>query len=138
MFQTSSAGDYTIGMIIQGLRVDLLWLLPALCPCRESINQPLLTMLTILRYQLTFGILNAQHYGAPQKRRRFFIIAAKSGLTLPSLPQPTHYAPKADHGLTMRFENMVDHNSALPIQNSYGIALFQSPTIGETISDLPE
>jgi DNA (cytosine-5)-methyltransferase 1 len=38
-----------------------------------------------------FFLLNAVHYGVPQRRIRFFLFAAKRSLRLPEPPRPTHY-----------------------------------------------
>ena len=43
-----------------------------------------------MNYQVRICQLDASEYGDPQKRERFFILAAKEGLMLPDLPQPTH------------------------------------------------
>ncbi|PPQ99529.1 hypothetical protein CVT24_005319 [Panaeolus cyanescens] len=37
-----------------------------------------------------FALMQAGNYGAPQRRIRFFLIAALDGHPLPELPQPTH------------------------------------------------
>lgn len=42
-----------------------------------------------LRYQVTFGVLDAADLGAPQHRLRFVMFGARDGLP-PSLPKPTH------------------------------------------------
>lgn len=41
-------------------------------------------------YQVTFGILQAGHYGIPQSRRRFILMAAAPGYVLPKYPEPMH------------------------------------------------
>lgn len=48
------------------------------------------------RYQVRFGLLQAAHYGTPQSRVRFFMIAAKANFKLPSFPIPTHEFPLPD------------------------------------------
>jgi DNA (cytosine-5)-methyltransferase 1 len=45
-----------------------------------------------LRYEVTFGILNAADFGAPQNRLRFVMFGAREG-TPPPLPKPTHGDP---------------------------------------------
>ena len=42
--------------------------------------------LQALGYNSTYGILSATDFGVPQKRQRFFLIAASSGGKIPSLP----------------------------------------------------
>lgn len=41
-------------------------------------------------YQVRLCLVTASDYGDPQTRKRVFILAAKEGLELPCLPQPTH------------------------------------------------
>ncbi|KAF8346872.1 S-adenosyl-L-methionine-dependent methyltransferase [Amanita rubescens] len=50
-----------------------------------------------LGYQVRFCLLQAAHYGTPQTRVRFVLMAALDGLPLPSLPQPTHHFPETNH-----------------------------------------
>lgn len=52
----------------------------------------LLDQLHALHYSLTFGILNAADYGAPQKRIRFCMLGFRDVGT-DGLPEPTHGAP---------------------------------------------
>lgn len=47
-----------------------------------------------LGYQVRWSSLNASDYGVPQHRSRLILVAAKNGLTLPSLPSPTHGVKK--------------------------------------------
>ncbi|EJD38142.1 S-adenosyl-L-methionine-dependent methyltransferase [Auricularia subglabra TFB-10046 SS5] len=53
------------------------------------------SILLRLGYQVRIGLLNAGMHGTPQNRRRFFLIAAEPGSTLPDFPHPTHAFPKA-------------------------------------------
>lgn len=46
--------------------------------------------LLAIGYQVTFGVLQAGHYGIPQTRRRLFLIAAAPGYVLPKFPEPLH------------------------------------------------
>lgn len=43
----------------------------------------------ILRYQVRVGVLQAGHYGTPQRRRRFILLAANAASSLPEFPHPT-------------------------------------------------
>lgn len=42
-----------------------------------------------LKYELTYGLLNAREFGVPQDRTRFFLIAARNGRKIP-LPVPVN------------------------------------------------
>lgn len=59
---------------------------------KEEPFKTFLTTLKDLKYYVTYGILNAADYGAPQLRRRLVLIASLLGPV--SLPQPTHPGPK--------------------------------------------
>ncbi|THG98216.1 hypothetical protein EW026_g3934 [Hermanssonia centrifuga] len=79
------------------------------------------------------GVDKAAHYGVPQARVRFFLVAARLGHPLPELPQPLYHFPLKDsmeikfpHGLSIR-----------PIDTQDGIAPFNFITIDDAISDLP-
>jgi len=92
------------------------------------------------RYQVRFGLLNAIHFGAPQRRIRFFLFAAKRGIHLPEFPSPTHYSEDFKKPSKISFQ--VGHGerkwyckSAVP--ESKGLAQSISLTVNEAISDLP-
>lgn len=87
----------------------------------------------LLSYQVRYGILQAAHYGTPQSRARFFMVAAKYGFPLPELPQPTHDFPFAD-SLEIKFP--VGHHIK-PIWTRTGYAPHRFVTIDDAISDLP-
>ncbi|KAF9225292.1 S-adenosyl-L-methionine-dependent methyltransferase [Gyrodon lividus] len=84
-------------------------------------------------YQLRCGLLQAAHYGTPQTRVRFFLIAAKRGLELPDLPQPTHDFPVSD-SLEIKFPN---GTTIQPIRPLSGIAQHRYVSVHDAISDLP-
>ena len=48
----------------------------------------LISSLVNIGYQINFGILQGGHYGPPQSRRRFILLAARKDVTLPDLPDP--------------------------------------------------
>ena len=48
----------------------------------------LISSLVNIGFQINFGILQAGHYGPPQSRRRFILLAARKEYTLPKLPDP--------------------------------------------------
>ncbi|KAG8219377.1 S-adenosyl-L-methionine-dependent methyltransferase [Butyriboletus roseoflavus] len=85
-------------------------------------------------YQLRCGLLQAAHYGTPQRRVRFFLIAAKRGLELPPFPQPTHDFPVTD-GLEIKFpEELI----LRPITTLPGVAPHRYVSVHDAISDLPK
>ncbi|KIM70040.1 hypothetical protein SCLCIDRAFT_12660 [Scleroderma citrinum Foug A] len=90
--------------------------------------------LTDMGYQVRFGLLQAGHYGTPQTRTRFFLIAAKRGLELPNFPQPTHDFPVSDK-LEIKSPNGL---AIQPIRTLSGIAPHRYVSALDAISDLPE
>jgi len=44
-------------------------------------------------YQCRMVQLDARSFGSPQNRTRLFMICARQGVPLPSVPQPTHVNP---------------------------------------------
>lgn len=89
--------------------------------------------MSIVSYQVRFGLLQAAHYGTPQARVRFFLIAAKQGYPLPDLPQPTHDFPLAD-ALKIHLTNGDD---IVPIRTVRGTAPYHFVTVDDAIGDLP-
>lgn len=100
-------------------------------------------------YQVREGLLQAAHYGTPQRRERFFLIAALDGTPLPALPQPTHDFPKEffkntnsdvtykttpSTSLSIVYPNK---KRIQPIRSANGTALHPCVTIGDAIDDLP-
>jgi len=85
-------------------------------------------------YQFRCGLLQAAHYGTPQTRVRFFLIAAKRGLELPPFPQPTHDFPLVD-GLEI---NVSGELILRPITTLAGVAPHRYVSVHDAISDLPK
>lgn len=48
-----------------------------------------------LGYQVRWAVLDAASYGAPQYRKRLFVLGARSGTPLPRFPEPTHANARA-------------------------------------------
>ena len=89
-------------------------------------------------YQVRYGLLQAGHYGVPQRRVRFFLIAAEEGQVLPELPQPTHEFPVVNV-LQIKHpkqDNRTTH-TIRPIRTTKGTAAHPFVTIESAIGDLP-
>ncbi|KAF8559884.1 S-adenosyl-L-methionine-dependent methyltransferase [Imleria badia] len=84
-------------------------------------------------YQFRCALLQAAHYGTPQSRVRFFLIAAKRDLDLPPFPQPTHDFPVTD-ALEIRFPEEL---TLRPISTFPGVAPHRYVSVHDAISDLP-
>ncbi|KAI0828845.1 S-adenosyl-L-methionine-dependent methyltransferase [Trametes gibbosa] len=91
--------------------------------------------LLAMGYQVRFGLLQAAHYGTPQARVRFFLVAAIQGYPLPQLPQPTHDFPHKD-ALEIKFS--AELPPIQPILTLNGTAPFKFVSIVDAIGDLPE
>jgi DNA-cytosine methyltransferase len=57
---------------------------------KGTVLQSTVEALLDLNYQVTFDVLQAGHYGAPQSRKRFILIAVPYHCALPVHPVPTH------------------------------------------------
>ncbi|EGO05372.1 hypothetical protein SERLA73DRAFT_68986 [Serpula lacrymans var. lacrymans S7.3] len=84
-------------------------------------------------YQVRVGLLQAAHYGTPQTRVRFFLVASKHGYPLPELPQPSHDFPLVD-SLEIKFPN---GHYVRPIKFMNGTAPHSYVSIDDAIHDLP-
>ncbi|KAF7347516.1 Mitogen-activated protein kinase [Mycena venus] len=77
----------------------------------------------------------AGNYGAPQNRIRFFLVAARHGLPLPDMPQPTH-----DFEVTNQLRMQLPYNNkprVAPIRTTRGTAAHGSISIEDATGDLP-
>jgi DNA (cytosine-5)-methyltransferase 1 len=58
----------------------------------ENVAEEIVASLEELGYRCRYTILNAAHYGVPQMRQRFFLVALWEDLKItPAFPAPTHY-----------------------------------------------
>ncbi len=84
------------------------------------------------RYQVRFSLLQAGHYGTPQWRIRFFLVAAKHGYALPNNPEPSH-ASFTNTTLARHLGEKVD---ITPIRAPSGTAPMKHVSIHDALSDL--
>ncbi|KAG0149871.1 hypothetical protein CROQUDRAFT_131046 [Cronartium quercuum f. sp. fusiforme G11] len=104
---------------------------------QETLQQAFLRLicgtLMTLNYQFNFGILQAAQYGTPQERRRIIFSAARRGLTVPKLPQPTHHF--RDPKLTIK---LTEHPKlAIDFRGHWGGGALKPVTVSDAIADLP-
>ncbi|TFY55316.1 hypothetical protein EVG20_g9367 [Dentipellis fragilis] len=90
--------------------------------------------LLAMNYQVHCALLQGAHYGTPQTRVRFFLMAAKRSYILPEMPAPTHDFPDANK-LAIKFS--ISKHPIRPILTERGTAPFQAVTVDSAISDLP-
>lgn len=85
----------------------------------EHLLQPLFEQ----HYQIEpdYRLLNAAHFGIPQKRKRLFLLGCRLNLPLPSYPAPSHAIPQRDRP-----------------PNSPPNSLPAPPTVQAALQDLPE
>ncbi|KAF8674221.1 Cytosine specific DNA methyltransferase replication foci domain [Rhizoctonia solani] len=90
-----------------------------------------------LGYAIRVGILQASEHGAPQHRRRAFIMGARHGHTLPNFPLPSYCVPKPETGLRLPSSRYGDpthqKDGNVPI---VGNGIHRRVTMWDAISDL--
>lgn len=107
--------------------------------------------LVALGYQVRYAVPNAIQYGAPQARNRVIFLAARCGIPLPNIPEPTHSHPKPlDHSTPIEkyqlprvsrsllrdypnLEQKIHYDDQFHIEGPHAYV-----TIDDTISDLPK
>ncbi|KAJ6575500.1 S-adenosyl-L-methionine-dependent methyltransferase [Mycena capillaripes] len=87
-----------------------------------------------MNYQVRFSQLQAGNYGTPQNRVRFFLIAARHGLPLPNMPQPTHDFETNQLNMRMPYYHKPQVS---PIRTTRGRAPHAGVSIEDAIGDLP-
>ncbi|KAJ7492258.1 S-adenosyl-L-methionine-dependent methyltransferase [Mycena latifolia] len=95
----------------------------------------LLRALQDMKYTFRFALLQAGNYGVPQSRVRFFLIAARHGLPLPDMPQPTH-----DFEVVNQLRIRLPYNRIpmTPIRTTRGTMPHASVSVEDAIGDLPQ
>jgi DNA (cytosine-5)-methyltransferase 1 len=87
-------------------------------------------------YQVRLVQLDARSFGSPQNRVRLFLICAKKGVPLPSIPQPTHANPHLARNI---FDGGSISNRTFYVgdKGDCGSAPYPAVTVRDAISDLP-
>ncbi|ORX35235.1 S-adenosyl-L-methionine-dependent methyltransferase [Kockovaella imperatae] len=107
---------------------------------KRSFAQMAIELLIESGYQFRLAVLDSRSYGSPQNRRRCFILAARSGVTLPSFPQPTHANPgvrstKLSSSMMMAGES---RETKYHIgRGTPGTGPYPAVTVRDAIGDLP-
>lgn len=82
---------------------------------KGKLFENLLAEIDRIGYSPKFEILNAVNYGAPQQRKRLFIVGVRKGGNEFQFPSPTHFAPgETEKGDLQPFTTVHDAISDLP------------------------
>lgn len=100
---------------------------------RSIVLKLTLRCLLAMGYQVTFGVLQAGHYGVPQTRRRLIIMAAAPGQTLPRYPEPQHVFNKRGCQLSVQVGDLKYATGARWTES----APYRTITVRDAMSDLP-
>ncbi|KAF5294330.1 hypothetical protein FQR65_LT10783 [Abscondita terminalis] len=101
---------------------------------RSMVLKLTLRCLLAIGYQVTFGVLQAGHYGIPQTRRRLIIMAAAPGFVLPNYPDPQHVFSKKGCQLSVPVDNFKFHTGV----RWFSSTPYRTITVRDAMSDLPE
>jgi len=87
-------------------------------------------------YQCRMVQLDARSFGSPQNRIRLFLICARQGVALPSVPQPTHVNPNIERNIFVGASNS-SRTFYVGDKGACGSAPFPAINVRDAISDLP-
>ncbi|KAF7281042.1 DNA (cytosine-5)-methyltransferase 1-like [Rhynchophorus ferrugineus] len=93
-----------------------------------------LSCLIKMGYQVTWGVLQAGHYGVPQTRRRLILMAAAPGYTLPRYPEPQHVFNKRGTQLSFIVDDYKYTNGCRWIES----APYRTICVRDAMADLPD
>jgi DNA (cytosine-5)-methyltransferase 1 len=88
-------------------------------------------------YQVRMVQLDARSFGSPQNRIRLFLICARQGVPLPSLPTPTHANPEMKRNIFVAASKS-DRSFYVGHQGEPGSGPLPAITVRDAISDLPD
>lgn len=111
----------------------------------RNIAEEIASSLEDMGYRCRYTILNAAHYGVPQLRQRFYLIALLDDFDLdPSFPDPTHYIEQSPGYLNVHLTGVWAAQLELfdsdfryinpPMPQSH---LLPAVTVREALGDLP-
>jgi len=89
----------------------------------------------VLGYDTDWRIVNAAHYGVPQKRERLVMLGAQSGIGI-VFPEPTHEGEWKTIGIRDRSKRLAP-STAPNLFDSEPLKLSPAVTVMEAIGDLP-
>ncbi|KAB0791577.1 hypothetical protein PPYR_03377 [Photinus pyralis] len=101
---------------------------------RSMVLKLTLRCLLAIGYQVTFGVVQAGHYGIPQTRRRLIIMAAAPGFVLPRFPEPQHVFSKKGCQLSVPVDNFKYHTGV----KWTAAAPYRTITVRDSMADLPD
>lgn len=87
-------------------------------------------------YQVRMVQLDSRSFGSPQNRTRLFLICARKGVALPTMPTPTHANPLLKKNIFVSASKSC-RDFYVGSQGDRGSAPFPAVTVRDAISDLP-
>ncbi|KAL1490162.1 hypothetical protein ABEB36_012901 [Hypothenemus hampei] len=100
---------------------------------RSMVLKLTLSCLIKMGYQVTWGILQAGHYGVPQTRRRMIMMAAAPGYTLPKYPEPLHVFNRRTSQLSFVVDGLKYSNGCEWVDTGP----YRTITVKDAMGDLP-
>ncbi|XP_066253971.1 DNA (cytosine-5)-methyltransferase PliMCI-like [Euwallacea similis] len=101
---------------------------------RSMVLKLTISCLVKMGYQVTWGVLQAGHYGVPQTRRRLILMAAAPGYVLPRYPEPEHVFNKRGTQLSFVVDDYKYSNGCQWIDS----APYRTICVRDAMADLPD